>query len=125
VSDPRRLTTDLDPEDGEDWESRWRAMPHRRLTSPPKISLDVESLAPLGETVSITISENPREFLGRVWRRSSRCPICGAFTVEGERLPASLHPRWASGLSVGVGVWVHEACFGGCPDADGPAPIPW
>ena len=115
----------LDGKDREEWDRIWRAMPHRRLTSPPKAGLGGDALGRFGEPVSCTISQDPPLFRDRAWRESERCPICGERTSGKERLPASLHPRWASGLSVGLGVWVHRICFESCPDTGEPAPIPW
>ena len=111
--------------DREDWDRHWRAMPHRRLSLPPKAGVGVDVLGGFGEPISYTISQDPPEFCDRIGRESERCPICGEQTAREERLPACLHPRWASGLSIGFGVWVHRACFMNCPDTDEPAPIPW
>ena len=115
----------LNPDDRTEWDRAWRAMPHRRLSSPPKIAILDSTFSALGDPVSFTISEDPPEYQDRAWRASDRCPICGENTSDGERLPASLYPSWASGLSVGIGVWVHQTCFAACPEAGEPAPIPW
>ena len=126
----RQVVTDandvsLDGKDRDEWDRRWKAMPHRRLGSPPKIVLIDDLLRRFGDPDSFTVSEDPPRFCSRVGRNSECCPICGEPTSNTERLPASLHPRWANGLSVGFGVWVHRACFESCPDTGEPAPIPW
>jgi hypothetical protein len=103
----------------------WRMMPHRRLASPPKAVSRVGLLDRLGDPVSWSISQDPPQFSDGIWRESERCPICGERTSDQDRLPATLHPRWESGFTVGLGVWVHRACFERCPDKGEPAPIPW
>lgn len=116
----------LGGEDRGEWDRSWRAMPHRRLTSPPQAGLgSLDALRGWGDPVSVTISQDPPEFCDRSWRESEYCAICGERTSDEGRLPASLHPAWASGRSVGVGVWVHRTCFERCPDTGEPAPIPW
>lgn len=116
----------VDHKGREEWDRSWRAMPHRRLSFPPKVRLRSDPTGGrYGEPVAFTISQDPPEFCDRVWRESERCPICGERTVGEERLTASLHPTWANGLSIGVGVWVHRTCFERCPNAGEPAPIPW
>jgi hypothetical protein len=112
-------------EDRAEWDRLWRMMPHRRLPSPPKAVSRVSPLDRLGDAVSCSISQDPPQFRDRMWRESDRCPICGERTSDQDRLPATLHPRWESGFNVGLGVWVHRACFEGCPDMAEPAPIPW
>jgi hypothetical protein len=115
----------LDGKDREDWDRSWSAMPHRHLSSPPKTDLSGDMLSRFGHPVSFTISQDPPQFCDLAWRESEYCPICGERTFAEERLPASLYPRWASGLRVGLGVWVHRTCFANCPDTGSPAPIPW
>jgi hypothetical protein len=115
----------LDGKDREEWDRSWRAMPHRRLSSPPKTGLGGDALGCFGDPVSFTISQDPPQFSDRAGRDLECCPICGERTTGKDRLPASLHPRWASGLSVGLGVWVHRNCFESCPDTGELAPIPW
>jgi hypothetical protein len=109
----------------EHWDRAWSSMPHRRLRSPPKISLGGGSLSELGDPVSATIAQDPPQFCDRAWRESEVFPICGEKTYCAERLAAGLYPRWACGLSLGFGVWVHHTCFERCPDSSEPTPIPW
>jgi hypothetical protein len=115
----------LDDENREEWDRIWGAMPHRRLTSAPRVGTSADLVGHLGSPASATISEDPPQFCARVWRPSECCPVCGAPTTGTERLPATLHPRWENGLSLGFGVWVHRACFETCPDAGEPTPVPW
>jgi hypothetical protein len=115
----------LDSEDREEWDRQWRAMPHRRMSSLPKAGVGSDVLGGFDEPVSYTISQDPPEFCDRIGRESEHCPICGERTAGEDRVPASLHPRWASGLSIGFGVWVHRGCFMNCPDTGEPTPIPW
>jgi hypothetical protein len=115
----------LDGDDRTKWNRAWAEMPCRRLTSPPGFGVDCDLLSGFGEPISGAISEDPPQFRDRVWRESERCPICGGSTVGVDRLAATIHPRWPNGLRVGIGVWVHPACFERCPMADEPAPIPW
>jgi BASS family bile acid:Na+ symporter len=110
--------------DRAEWDQAWGSMPHRRLLTPPKIDV-VGCFSGSGEVVSVTISGDPLEFSNMAWRPSETCPVCGASTVGTERLPASLHPTFANGLSYGLGVWVHPSCFECCPGAGAPTPIPW
>jgi hypothetical protein len=110
------------------WDRAWSSMPHRRIAAPEAIDLRPllgDSLAEAGVPVSITIALDPPRFAPQGWRPSEFCPLCGALTNRVQRLPASIHLRFASGLSVGIGVWVHRACFERCPEAGEPAPIPW
>jgi hypothetical protein len=116
----------VDGEDREQWDRSWRAMPHHRLTSRPKTDLrSLDALSGWGDPVSVTISQDPPQFCDRSWRESECCPICGERTSGAGRLPANLHPVWASGRTVGIGVWVHRTCFERCPNTGEPAPIPW
>jgi hypothetical protein len=111
----------LDGKDRAEWDRAWRAMPHRRLLSPPRLNLDDR----FGTLLSTTISQDPAEFSDFGFRESETCPICGVSTVDGERFAATLHPTWESGLGVGIGVWVHRTCFEACPLTDQPTPVPW
>ena len=71
----------VDGEDREEWDRSWRAMPHRRLTSPPKTGLScLDALRGWGDLVSFTISQDPPRFCDRPWRESEYCPICGEQT---------------------------------------------
>ena len=112
----------LDGKDRPEWDQAWASMPHRRLPTKPKVAL---ASSGCGEVVSATISEDPPQFSNKAWRQSEDCPVCGATTAGAQRLPASLHPTFADGLSCGLGVWVHRSCFECCPNADEPTPIPW
>jgi hypothetical protein len=112
-------------EDRTAWDQAWRAMPHRRLESPPRIEFNRGFLDQFGDLVSVTISLDPPEYSERAWRESESCPVCGDTTAGAERLPATLYPNFASGRSYGLGVWVHRACFENCRDTGEPAPIPW
>jgi hypothetical protein len=123
VSDAKDYS--LGGEGREEWDRDWRVMPHRRLSSPPKTGLSSNALGRFGNPISFTISQDPPQFCDRVWRESECCPICGERTSGEARLAASLHPGWASGLTVGIGVWVHRTCFESCPDTGENAPIPW
>ncbi len=102
MSDPKDYS--LDGKDREEWDRSWRAMPHRRLSLPPKAGLSGDALDRFGDPASCTISQDRPQFCDRPWRESECCPICGERASGEERLPASLHPRWASGLSIGIGV---------------------
>jgi hypothetical protein len=113
------------PDDRGQWDRAWRAMPHRRLKFPLGVGVGRELLAQFGTPVSFTIAQAPAQFADRCWRESEACPVCGGPTTAAERIPASLYPRWASGIGVGIGVWVHRTCFEGCPEAGEPAPVPW
>lgn len=115
----------LDGKDRAEWDQAWASMPHRRLLAPPKIDVAGSLGSGCGELVSTTISEDPPQFSSKAWRPSENCPVCGVSTVGMQRLPASLHPTFAGGLSYGLGVWVHRSCFDGCPEAGEPSPIPW
>jgi hypothetical protein len=123
VFDPKDHS--LDGKDREEWDRSWREMPHRRLSSPPKAGLSGDALGRFGDPASWTISQDPPLFCDRAWRESECCPICGERASGKVRLPATLYPSWASGLSVGLGVWVHRTCFESCPDTGESAPIPW
>ncbi|WP_422931759.1 hypothetical protein [Singulisphaera sp. PoT] len=114
-----------DEDDREDWDRSWSAMPHRRLLSAPRIKLSADPLRGGGTLVSCTISLDPPQYSDRGYRESDRCPICGEGTKAGDRLPASLRPVWTTIANIGIGVWVHPACFEACPEIEGPAPIPW
>jgi hypothetical protein len=115
----------LDGKDRAEWDRAWASMPHHRLLTPPKIDVADSFGSGCGEVVSVTISEDPVQFSAKAWRESEICPVCGTTTVGAQRLPATLHPTFANGLSLGIGVWVHQSCFEGCPDAGEPVPIPW
>ena len=91
------------------------------LLAPPKIGIAGE----FGDPVSVTISQNPEEFSDKFWRESEVCPVCGETTAASPRLSANLYPTFSNGLSFGMGVWVHSACFYNCPDSGEPAPVPW
>ena len=123
VSDAKDYS--LDGDDREEWDRSWRAMPHRRLTSPPKAGVGSGLAKQFGEPNAFTISQDPPQFADRPWRESDCCPICGDATTGSERLPATLNLRWADGLMVGCGVWAHGACFDNCPDTGEPTPVPW
>lgn len=111
--------------DREEWDRAWNSMPLRRLQSPTKLKIGDELLRGLGDPVSVMISEDPPQFSHKAWRESEACPVCGDTTSGSDRIPATLHPRWESGMRIGIGVWVHRACFERCPDADEPTPVPW
>lgn len=114
-----------DGKDRDEWDRAWRAMPHRRLPSPPVSGIGSDLWGRFGSPASTTISQDPPQFCACVWRGSECCPVCGAPTSAAERLPATLHPRWECGLSVGLGMWVHRSCFESCPEVGEPAPVPW
>lgn len=103
-------------------------MPHRRVGVQESIALGPlisDTLSAAGAPVSITIALDPPRFALEGWRSSEVCPLCGESTNRVQRLPATIHPVFESGLSVGIGVWVHRACFERCPDAGEPTPVPW
>jgi hypothetical protein len=111
------------------WDRAWRAMPHRRLLKPPTID-DNERLAELlGDVVAATISLVPPEhspmYHQRAGPRWDLCAVCGEQTSESTRLSAKLNVTFVSGIHLGLGAWVHRSCFGSCPEADEPPPIPW
>jgi hypothetical protein len=114
----------LDGKDREEWDRSWGAMPHRRLTSPPKARVGGSLVDQFGEPTAFTISQAPVEFADRPYRESDHCPVCGGSTTGGERLPASLNLRWTDGLEIGCGVWVHRTCFEDLRDAGEPTPVP-
>jgi hypothetical protein len=97
----------------------------RRLSLPPSDLVVGDLILRFGPTVAITVSQDPPQFAHKVWRESENCPVCGIHTAAAERLPASIHLKWANGLAVGIGVWVHRTCFESCAVADGDAPVPW
>jgi hypothetical protein len=119
--------------DMEVWKRAWLRMPHRHLPDGnPKLSRR-DGWPPIppdasgwGALVACTISLDPPEYAGRMaFRPSARCPVCGRATdsdSESDRLPASLHPVWESGRTLGLGAWVHRECFDACADA---GPLPW
>jgi len=109
----------------EGWDRAWRGGPQRGLPGPPEVGVDGDLLRRFGEPTSVTVSEDPPEFADRVWRASERCPVCGRTTAGSARVAASLNLTGARGRCVGVGVWVHRACFEACPVVEGPAPVPW
>ncbi len=107
------------------WDRAWASMPHRRLLAIPKVA-DAEAFAlEFRAMVSATISLVPAEYSDKPWRPTDTCPVCGATTLGMDRLAATLHPKFASGLSYGLGVWVHPLCFEKCPETEEPTPIPW
>jgi hypothetical protein len=115
----------LDGEDREEWDRRWRAMPNRRLPSPPLIGIPEDMIAQWRIPASVTISQAPPEFYARMYRETECCPVCGASTAGTERLPARLNPHWEELSNLGIGVWVHRTCFERCPDAGEPPGVPW
>jgi hypothetical protein len=115
----------ISEEDREELYRVWRAMPHRRLTSPPRVAIDRQLLDHFGDPVAVTIVQDPAKYSHMARRESETCPVCGETTAGAARLPASLYPSFAGGFSFGLGVWVHRSCFENCPDAGGPTPIPW
>jgi hypothetical protein len=115
----------VDGKDRAEWDRAWRAMPHRRVATLAELGGGGNLIGRFGQPESATLSLDPPRFVERVWRESECCPVCGGSTAAADRLPASLHPQWANGLSVGIGVWVHRTCFESCAVADEPTPIPW
>ncbi len=113
----------VERDDRETWEQAWRNCSHRRIESPIRIDVGLDS--DFGKIVSVTISENPAEFSDKGWRETDYCPICGQTTVGAQRLAATIHPTFETGFSYGVGVWVHGLCFEKCPETGEPALIPW
>jgi hypothetical protein len=93
--------------------------------APPKVDVVGSFGSGFGEVVSVTISQDPPEYSDKPWRKSEVCPVCGEMAAGPAQLPASLYPRFASGFSYGLGVWIHQSCFESCPDANEPTPIPW
>jgi hypothetical protein len=57
----------FDAEDREEWDHSWSAMPHRRLSSPPKTGIPDDLLSGWGDPVSFTISQDPPAFSDRMW----------------------------------------------------------
>ena len=114
-----------DDDDRTAWNQRWAAMPHRRLAVVARNWLRAEAVTWFGTPAGFTIALAPTEFVALVTPGTRVCPICGGKTTPLDRWPARLSPTWASGLSLGYGVWVHPPCFEGCPEAGEPAPVPW
>jgi hypothetical protein len=111
------------------WDRAWRAMPHHRLVSPPSIDVGEGLDGRFGDVVVVTVSLVPPEY-SRLWSQrvapeSDTCPVCGRETSAPTRLPALLNATFDSGFQYGLGAWVHRRCFESCPEAAGPAPIPW
>jgi hypothetical protein len=115
----------LDGKDRTDWDQAWASMPHRRLRTPPAPDALGSVYSGFGEIVGATISEDPPAFSQVAFRPSETCPVCGTTTAGTERMPATLHPTFASGFSGGFGVWTHRSCFDTCPHAEEPTPVPW
>lgn len=115
----------LDGKDRAEWDRAWASMPHRRLLTPLEMDVTASFGSGCGEVISVTISEDPPQFSAKPWRQSEMCPVCGAITVETQRLPATLHPTFANDFRYSWGVWVHRSCFERCPTVGEPTPVPW
>src|SRR6516162_108298 len=102
----------LDGKDRAEWDRLWSARTQRLLTG--KCKLDVSRHFPSEKVKSVTIADDPTEFAARVHRVSEICPVCGETTAGQVRLGASLEVTIDRGLSLGMGVWVHPACFERC-----------
>jgi len=121
MSDEKDYT--LDGKDREEWDRLWSARTQRILPGPCMLDLPRECRS---ETLTrVTIFDCPSEVAHLVFRGSDTCPICGTSTACCARVAASLDVTFASGLSLGMGVWAHEGCFERCVDTGIPAPIPW
>lgn len=106
------------------WDKAWATMPQRRLIAAPKIEATGRFGEALGALVSATVSGDPPEYSDMNHRPSETCPICGDETLALGRIPATLGLTFAGGVRYGLGVWVHQACFESCPEADGPKSVP-
>jgi hypothetical protein len=109
--------------DRTDWDNAFSGMPHRGINLAS--DFDIGLSLGFGEIVSTTISEDPKQYADRIWKRSDSCPVCGKMTNESNRVSASLHPKFLTGLTIGVGVWIHISCLDACPRIDEPTPVPW
>jgi hypothetical protein len=111
------------------WDRTWRALPHRRLLSPPSIDVGEGLTEHFGDVLAVTISLVPPDYIQLFYQRvaleSETCPVCGQETSKPTRLPAMLNAAFESGFHYGVGAWVHRSCFESCPAAGELAPIPW
>jgi hypothetical protein len=109
--------------DRAEWDRLWSARRQRLL--PGECKLDMGRYRPSLKLTAFTIADDPPEFTDRVRRTSETCPVCGEWTSGHDRIGASLDVTFETGLSFGMGVWVHPACFETCTDTGGPAHIPW
>jgi hypothetical protein len=119
----------IDEDDREQWDHAWSIQRHYYIKTPLKTNV-AEALSggnlSFGRVLSATISEDPSAYSDRVLRDSDNCPLCGQSTNGMNRVAASLHPEFESGVrNISIGVWVHKECIETCPVIDGPAPIPW
>ncbi len=112
----------VDGADRSEWDRLWSAQTQRRLPGPCRI--DLGQFLPGQSATGVTIAADPVEFASRVHRTSDVCPVCGSPTIDENRLGASLDVPFRNG-SLGIGVWVHPACFEACEDTGIPARIPW
>jgi hypothetical protein len=113
----------LDGKDRPEWDRLWSARTRRLLPGPCHLDLgNARSSQPLA---AVSIADDPSEFAGRIYRCSEVCPVCGDLTAGRLRVAATLDVTFESGVSFGVGVWAHRACFEACHDTEIPAPIPW
>jgi hypothetical protein len=113
----------LDGADRPEWNRAWAAMSHRSLAPIPPLDSAAFFGFGCGDLVSLTLSANPPEFREMVYRPCETCPVCGLLARSPDRIAASLHATWKTGLSLSV--WVHRVCFEGCSEAAESAPVPW
>jgi len=111
-----------------EWDLAWRSRTQRQLPAAPQTyfrDIDLFQGPALGPPVAFTISDDPPEFAGRIFRQSEICPVCGHSTAGQPRVAASMHLTFEIGFSPTLGVWAHTTCFEQCPDTGQRAPIPW
>lgn len=113
-------------DDRTEWDGAWSSMPHRRILDTTKVDFVKMSGLEVGEVVSVTIAEAPKEHFDKIFNSISVCPVCGRTTDDDpDRVEVGVYPVFTKISGLGLGSWAHRKCLESCPLIDEPTPCPW
>ena len=123
---PKAVT---DAEDREEWDRAWGTARPRTAPVPLPGYQTPKELAGWGSVLSATVVLPPAavsaEYASMATPpQSDTCPLCGISTASGQRLSGLLCPDYGNHRSFLVSVWLHSACYEGCPESEEKI-IPW
>jgi hypothetical protein len=101
-------------------------MPHRQLLDTSKFDFVKLSGLDVGDVVTVTIAEAPKEYFHKVYISTVDCPICGESTEkDSDRVGIGIYPKFTRLSGLGFGGWAHRECLKATLIIDEPTPTPW